>query len=123
VVAELLHGSRISQRGLNSLELLSYLKTTYHITGDEKYQKLYLQMAVDNHYALNTIYQREPDPRYANHSDDELAALVYANLLRYEKDPALRAIYWPASSAGGGWSGQSARRLQLHLWRGDGQGM
>lgn len=90
---EMLNGPWEAQRGLNSLELLSYLKTTYHVTGDEKYQQHYLTLAHDHHYALNTLYQKITYPGHVNHSDDELAIIAYEPLLRYETDPALRAIY------------------------------
>ena len=90
---ELLNGPWEAQRGLNSLEVLSYLKTTYHVTGDEKYQEHYLKLARDHHYALNTLYQKLIYPRHVNHSDDELAIVAYDPLLRYETDPSLRAIY------------------------------
>ncbi|UCH34836.1 MAG: hypothetical protein JSV65_00335 [Armatimonadota bacterium] len=90
---ELLNGPWEAQRGLNSLEILSFLKTTYHVTGDEKYQEHYLGLALDHHFALNTLYQKVMYPSSVNHSDDELAIVVYDPLLRYETDPALRAIY------------------------------
>jgi hypothetical protein len=90
---ELLNGPWEAQRGLNSLEVLSYLKTTYHVTGDEKYQEHYLKLACDHHYALNTLYQKIVYPGHVNHSDDELAIIAYDPLLRYETDPWLRAVY------------------------------
>lgn len=82
------------ERGLNPLEILSHLKTAYHITGDEKYQKAYLELIEKHHYAENTITQKitEP-PDEVNHSDDELAFLAYYPLLLYEKDPELLEIY------------------------------
>lgn len=90
---EMLNGPWQAQRGLNSLEILSYLKTTYHVTGDEKYQRRYLELALGHHYAANTLYQKITYPGSVNHSDDELAIVAYDPLLRYETDPALRAIY------------------------------
>ena len=90
---EMLNGPWEAQRGLNSLEMLSHLKATYHITGDEKYQKAYLELARKHHYALNTLYQKINLVGHINHSDDELAFLAYYPLLRYETDPDLRAIY------------------------------
>ena len=90
---EMLNGPWEAQRGLNSLEILAYLKATYHVTGDEKYQEQYLHLARDHHYALNTLYQKICYPGSVNHSDDELAIVGYDPLLRYEDDPSLRAIY------------------------------
>ena len=90
---ELLNGPWEHQRGLNSLEILAYLKVTHHVTGDDKYHQHYLHLARDHHYALNTLYQKICYPASVNHSDDELAIVAYDPLLRYEDDPALRAIY------------------------------
>ncbi len=80
-------------RGLNSLEILSHLKAAYHITGDEKYQKAYLDLAINHHYAAFTLNQKINVPGFINHSDDELAFLSYYPLLKYEQDPKLLADY------------------------------
>ena len=78
---------------LRSIELLSFLKTTYHITGDKKYEAAY-QDRVKRGYAEKTrIYRRWPGGGEINFSDDELAYLSYAPLLKYEQDPKLRKIY------------------------------
>lgn len=90
---EMLNGPWAWQRGLNSLEILSHLKTAFHMTGDAKYQREYLKLAREHHYALNTIYQKVTLPRHVNHSDDELAFLAYYPLVLYERDADLRAIY------------------------------
>lgn len=86
-----------AERGLNSLELLSYLKTAAQLTGEAAYEATYRTLALDQHYALNTLRQKALPGDFAgaedNHSDDELAFLAYYNLLRYEQDPALRALY------------------------------
>lgn len=83
----------IPARGLNSLEILSHLKVAYHITGDEKYQKAYLDLALKKDYAAFTVNQKINIPGFINHSDDELAFLSYYPLLKYEKDPRLLAYY------------------------------
>jgi hypothetical protein len=81
------------EHGLNSLELLSYLKVTHHLTGDEKYHRAYMELIQKHHYALNTIDQKITIPGEVNHSDDELAFLAYYSLMRHETDPHLRTIY------------------------------
>jgi len=83
----------IHQRGLNSLEMLSYLKSAYHITGDEKYQDVYLELAHKYDYAKFTVKQKLDVPTIVNHSDDELAFLAYYPLLKYEDDPELLEYY------------------------------
>ncbi|MEW5945990.1 MAG: hypothetical protein AB1742_07305 [bacterium] len=81
------------QRNLNSLELLSYLKTAYHVTGDEKFQSTYLRMIREHNYAKYAEKQKINQPGLINHSDDELAFLAYYPLLKYERDPEIRAHY------------------------------
>ncbi len=82
------------ERGLNSLLILSHLKTAYHITGQEKYQQKYLELIEKHGYAENTVRLKiTAPPEVVNHSDDELAFCAYYPLLKYETDPKLRAIY------------------------------
>ncbi|HOX38563.1 MAG TPA: two-component regulator propeller domain-containing protein [Candidatus Brocadiia bacterium] len=82
------------QLGLNSLEILSHLKAAYHITGDEKYQREYLKLALDHNYAQNTVDQKIVTPtNCVNHSDDELASISYYPLMIYETDPKLMKLY------------------------------
>ena len=82
-----------AERGVNSAEILSFLKVTHHITGDEKYQKEYLRLLRDEGYAENLRRAKTFALSWRTHIDDELLALAYPGLLRYEEDPALRALY------------------------------
>ncbi len=82
-----------AERGINSLEILSYLKTTYHITGDEKYQEEYLTLARDHHYAENVLHAKTYAPAWITHIDTELLAMAYPALMAYEEDPELKAVY------------------------------
>jgi len=81
------------EAALRSLELLAFLKTAHHITGDAKYAAAY-QDRIRRGYAEHTRhYRRWPGGGEINFSDDELAYLSYDPLLRYEKDTKLRRIY------------------------------
>lgn len=80
-------------RGNNSVEILSYLKTAWHITGDDKYQREYLRLLHDCHYDENVRRAKNFAPVSRTHIDDELLALAYGSLLRYENDPELLALY------------------------------
>ncbi len=82
-----------AERGVNSAEILSFLKTTHHITGDEKYQKEYLRLLRDERYADNVRHAKTYAPAWRTHIDDELLALAYPGLLRYEEDPVIHALY------------------------------
>jgi len=81
------------ERALSSLELLSFLKTTYHVTGDEIYQQKYLELVRTHQYALNTIDVLQPPYNPGSYWDIELALLSFYPLLSYERDAGLRAIY------------------------------
>ena len=78
---------------LGSLELLSFLKTAYHITGDPRYQATYLERVERGYAEKMRWYRRWPGGGEINFSDDELAYLSYDPLLRYETDRRLRRIY------------------------------
>lgn len=88
------HGNLIAGRGLNSLSILSYLKTAEHITGDPKFREHHDKLVREHSYAANTF-----TPKWSlgygtgNQSDDEMAFMCYYNLLRYETDPAVRKFY------------------------------
>jgi hypothetical protein len=82
------------ERGLNSLELLTYLKVAEHIVGEPRYAELAGELIEKEAYATNTVRQKMIwPPQDVNHSDDELAFIVYYALLTHERDPRLRRIY------------------------------
>lgn len=78
---------------LRSLELLSFLITTHHITGERRFLEAYRDRIKRGYAEKMRNYRRWPGGGEINFSDDELAYLSYEPLLRYEKDPKLRAIY------------------------------
>ena len=81
----------VFERGVNSLELLAFLKVAHHISGDAKYDRLYRKMIGKHHYALNAARHKIRDAHIC-HIDDNLAFLASFTLLRLETDPALRAV-------------------------------
>jgi hypothetical protein len=81
------------ERGINSLQILSFLKSAQFVTGNEKYQKAYDNLITNYGYAKNMVQQKMYGPYEINHSDDELAFLPYYCLLRYAENPELKQIY------------------------------
>lgn len=77
------------EKCINSLEMLTFLNVAYHVSGDEKYRKEYLRLAIDEHYILNAA-QHKKDDGHTCHIDDNLGFLCTATILRIEKDPAIR---------------------------------
>jgi len=90
---ERLNGDWKAQQGLNSLEILSLLKTATVLTHDARFDDAYRTLIHDHHYAVNALDVKLTGKGWVNHSDDELAFLSYYTLLTYESDPHLRALY------------------------------
>jgi len=78
---------------LRSLELLSFLKTAHHITGNPRYDEAYRDRIRRGYAEHMRHYRRWPGGGEINFSDDELAYLSYDPLLRYEQDSKLRRTY------------------------------
>ena len=83
-----------TDRGLQCLEILSFMKTAATLTGEAKFAAAYRQL-VEMGYPERTLRQRNtpPPPEDISHFEDQLALWSYWNLLRFEKDPQLRSIY------------------------------
>ncbi len=81
------------ERGINSVEILSYLKATYHMTGNEKYQQAYLDLLHKHGYAENLRHAKTFAPAWRTHIDDELLTQAYPAPLLYEDDPELKALW------------------------------
>lgn len=78
---------------LNSLELLSFLKTTAHLTGDARYETEYRKVALEMRYGERTARYQEL-MQELNYSDEELAMLPFYCLFRYEHDQAMLDRYY-----------------------------
>jgi len=74
---------------LNAIELISFLRTAHHVTGDERYEKELKKVAVDLGY-LKIAGQLKELREELNYSDEELAMLSFYPLLVYEKKSAYR---------------------------------
>ena len=80
-------------RGLQSLELLSFIKTAEVLTGEPKFAAAYQQL-VGLGYPQYTLRQRQNQPPDSVlHFLDQLGAWSYWNLIRYETDPDRHALY------------------------------
>jgi len=86
-----------ADRGLQSMEILSFLTVAWHITGDEKYLQAKKQLCQEHDYHINAISGRAVfPPNLVVPWDNNLAFLSYYGLLKYEKDPNLQKL-WQAS--------------------------
>ncbi|WP_020533361.1 ligand-binding sensor domain-containing protein [Flexithrix dorotheae] len=81
------------ERALNSLEILSFLKFVYHITGKEVYQDAYINLIENEGYLENARKLFTKNPAWETYFDIYLALYVYPPLIKYEDNPALKSIY------------------------------
>ncbi len=80
-------------RGLQALELLSFMKTAAHFSKEARFQEAYDRL-VGLGYPEYTLRQRSTfPPEDIAHFEDQLAFWCWRNLLRYETDLGLRALY------------------------------
>jgi hypothetical protein len=94
------------EENMNALLWLQALKVAEHVTGKERYAKLYRKWALDEGYAKIAVGSRYSNPSLVNHDDDVSIFLAYEPLLRHETDPKIRQLYL-----------ESLRRA----WEGDGK--
>lgn len=82
------------ERGLNSLSILSYLRLAAHVSGDRSYDLAARELIEVHDYAANVMAPKvHTGPGTGNQSDDEMAYMSFYNLLKYERDPELRALW------------------------------
>ncbi|MCS6778069.1 MAG: two-component regulator propeller domain-containing protein [Chloroherpetonaceae bacterium] len=82
------------ERGLNALEILCFLKVAEHICQEPRYGARYRELIEKHHYLLNTVDQKVTQLGWhlVNHSDDQMAFMMYYCLLQLEKDPDIRRV-------------------------------
>ena len=66
-------------RGVNSLEMLSFLKTAYHMTSDTKYEEAARELIERHHYGENVQSPQQSDPASFTYIDSQLLALAYTD--------------------------------------------
>ena len=81
------------EKALNSLEILSFLKFAYEITGQEKYQEAFLKLIREEGYLENAQKLHNTDPAWKTYFDIYLALYIYPPLLQYEDDPDLQNAF------------------------------
>ncbi|MBK8946245.1 MAG: regulator [Ignavibacteriae bacterium] len=75
-----------TERGINSLEILSFLKLAYHVSSDEYYQKEFYKLWDEHDYKNNILNAKTTLPSWRTYIDDELLALTFPALFLYETD-------------------------------------
>ncbi len=81
------------ERGVNSVEILSFLRVAQHVTGELRYDDVARELLEKHGYEQNILDPRPTGPSQYTFIDDQLLALAYRGLLAYETDRARRALY------------------------------
>jgi hypothetical protein len=83
-----------ADRGIQSIEILSYLNVALHMTGDKKFAKAAAYLRDEHDYHANAIKGRSAWPPAAVVPwDPNLAFLSFYGLIEYENDPDLKRLY------------------------------
>jgi hypothetical protein len=85
------------ENGLNSLQILSFLKVAHSITGDSKYSQHYQKLIHEHGYLNNVLLSKKVFPDEENHSDNQLGFVAWYPILQLEKDPRYRAALLQAA--------------------------
>ncbi len=78
------------ENGLNSAQILSFLKVSYYITGNKKLKKHYDKLITEHGYLANLLLEKKVFPDMNNHSDNQLGFVALYPLLQLEYDPKAR---------------------------------
>jgi hypothetical protein len=100
------------ERGLNSLQILSFLKTAYHFTGDSKFEKQYHYLVNQHGYAQNALQAKVYGPFETSHSDDILNFFPYYGLLKYTQGDPNRELYFKSLER----SWKAVRSDHMPIW-------
>lgn len=77
------------EKGINSLELMAFMRITEHLTGEVKYGDIADELLKKFHYGMNLLTYKRYDS-YANHIDDLLGILSVLPLWDYEKNDDMK---------------------------------
>lgn len=76
------------EKGVNSLELLTFLRIAHHVSGEARYLDEARRLAKEAHYAMNLMVYKKDDA-HSCHIDDRLGFYNITHLLRLETDTDL----------------------------------
>ena len=82
-----------SDKGLNGLEAMTFMKTAYALTGDKDFEKGFQQLMDWGYQNYIVRLKNTFPPTVVAPWDDNLAYRSYYTILRYTEDPILRSIY------------------------------
>ncbi len=78
------------ENGLNAAQILSFLKVSHYITGNEKFRRHYEHLIVEHGYLGNVLLEKKVFPDNNNHSDNQLGFVALYPLIQLERSPKAR---------------------------------
>ncbi len=87
------NGDWRAERAINAAELLAFLLTAHHLTGDDKYRKEYLRLIEDYGFLDLARAPKATNPSERTDIDSSLLALIFPALLGIEKDDPFREAF------------------------------
>lgn len=99
------------EKGINSLQILAFLKSASFVTQNPKYEKAYNFLVREHHYLDNMLVQKMYGPYEVNHSDDELSYLPYYTLMRYGAKSPDKVVY--AKSLERSWRAEEGDKIPI----------
>lgn len=84
-----------SERGINSMEILSFLRVAHHMTGDKRYADVAADLLERHGYRENIQVTKLASPAEFTFIDDQLLALGYRGVFAYSPNDADRALFRP----------------------------
>lgn len=81
------------ERSLNSLQILSFLKTAYHFTGNIKFENTCQYLIQKHNYAQNAVMAKVYGPFETSHSDDILNFFPYYGLFKYAANDSSMPLF------------------------------
>ena len=84
-----------TERGLNSLSMLTYLSVAHHVTGEQRYRDVFMDLVENHQYALNGMIAPKLQFGPGSHVqfDDKMAFMNYYHLIAYETDPEVLRMF------------------------------
>ncbi len=79
--------------GHRSAQAIAIFDLAYYMTADQKYLDAEHELIDEQHYDQNIVHESEYPFRAGSGDGDELVTQAFFVLLRYEQDPALRALW------------------------------
>ncbi|MCK6500234.1 MAG: hypothetical protein L6Q38_12240, partial [Nitrospira sp.] len=81
------------ERGINSVEILSFLRLAHYLSGDSRYEEHFVRLYETHDYRRHVLEAPNLNPAWRTYIDMELLAFAYPALLALEKEPKRLSVF------------------------------